>query len=620
MSALHRERWFPVWLVLPGSVSLMVLWLLPLAMLLQLLFSLSPETLQEVYQLGNLLWRDEIVQHQMGAQVARLGLAVMLEVVLGLMLARWLPVQGSMASIWCALLMLVLLTPLVVSIMSWQLMLNPDVGLAVLDAWFGSERIGRALAVTGLHDPDSLLLHLLRDLWQWVPLFALLAYARLRTIERIRYDAVRFDGGTAWHVFRLLEWPALRRMLLLGVLFRLLAGVIIDVDLFHLLAVVKDGAMASMMNGVEGLEALLMVVPGQAPLSWLLPSLLSSAEHIGPAAVPILGAYMAIWQVILVLPLMVALLFLVGRGTRYPLAQARPGAHERGGDVQFGNARRGLLSCFRLLALGIGFVFLALPLAWLAGVALLTDLPDGGHFLGLGHFMAVLDDPVWRMSLVRTALRAAATAVIAVLLALPMAYSWSRRMLAGDRLMATLMMIGLMMPAVVLALPMVQINELLGWQGLPAAVGVAHLVYAVPVAVWVLVSSLSRVPPSLDEMAMRDGFGFMHFLWRVLLPAIRGGVWVALLACFLMSWMEFLFARVLGSAVWPPAVVLLSESVAALSPGDPGGYSTEWHVLAAAAWMVLLPVVLVLLLLRRQLPALLSLLRVPGHARLVTEG
>lgn len=285
----------------------------------------------------------------------------------------------------------------------------------------------------------------------------------------------------------------------------------------------------------------------------------------------------------------------------------------------FGRPQRGLWDCLRCLGLVFGFLFMALPLAWLAVVALVADVPNRGQFVGLGHFMSLLDDPVWRLSLGRTALRAAITAVIAVILALPMAYSWSRRMLAGDRLMATLMMIGLMMPAVVLALPMVQINEVLGWQGLPAAVGVAHLVYAVPVAVWVLVSSLSRVPPSLDEMAMRDGFGFMRFLWQVLLPAIRQGVWVAFLACFLMSWMEFLFARVLGSAVWPPAVVLLSESVAAVSLGDQGGYSSEWHGLAAAAWMVLLPVLLVLMLLRRQLPELLSLLRIPGHARPVMD-
>ncbi|MDO5101913.1 MAG: ABC transporter permease subunit [Lautropia sp.] len=620
MSALHRERWFPVWLVVPGSVSLMVLWLLPLAMLLQLLLTLSPEAFQGVFQLGSLLWQDEIVQHQLGAQALRLAIALVLEVGLGLMLARWLPVQGTMASLWCALLMLVLLTPLVVSVMSWQLILNAEVGLTVLDAWLGSEAIGRVLAALGLHDPDSLWLYLLKDLWQWVPLFALIAYARLRAIERIRYEAIEFDGGTAWHMFRLLEWPALRRMLLLGVLFRLLVGVIIDVDLFNLLAAVKDGVLASMMSDVEGLEALAMVLPGQAPLAWLLPSLLSSAEHIGPAAVPVLGTYMALWQAILVLPLMVALLVLIGRGAKQ---LSRPaGGEAQQGDVArvFGRHRRGPWAWLRWLVLSLCFIFLALPLAWLAGVALVTDVPDGGHFVGLGHFMALLDDPVWRFSLGRTAVRAAVTAAIAVTLALPMAYSWSRRMLAGDRLMATLMMIGLMMPAVVLALPMVQINEVLGWQGLPAAVGVAHLVYAVPVAVWVLVSSLSRVSPSLDEMAMRDGFGFMRFLWQVLLPAIRQGVWVAFLACFLMSWMEFLFARVLGSAVWPPAVVLLSESVAAVSLGEQGGYSSEWHVLAAAAWMVLLPVLLVLLLLRRQLPGLLSLLRIPGHARPAIEG
>ena len=44
MSALHRERWFPAWLVLPGSLTLMLLWLLPLAVLVQLTLGVSSGT------------------------------------------------------------------------------------------------------------------------------------------------------------------------------------------------------------------------------------------------------------------------------------------------------------------------------------------------------------------------------------------------------------------------------------------------------------------------------------------------------------------------------------------------------------------------------------------------
>ncbi|MDO4905581.1 MAG: ABC transporter permease subunit [Lautropia sp.] len=617
MSALHRGRWFPVWLVVPGSISLMVLWLLPLAMMVQLVLDLSPEALRGGYRMLMHLWRDDIVQQQVSLQVARLLLAIVLEVSFGLMLARLLPVRGVMAGVWCAVLALALLTPSTVSFMGWQLLLDLNMGLvSTLDGWFGTDMLSSVPAVLTSAEADRCLtLYLLRDLWQWVPLFALLCYARLRSIERVRYQAVRFDGGTGWHAFELLEWPLVRRVLALGVLFRLLAGVMVDVDLFNILVTGEDGALAAMVSDREAMQAM-VAVPGQAPLSWLLPTLLSSADHIGPAAVPVLGMYMAVGQAVLVLPLMVAMLVLVGRSPRVIQNQAAWVDETRSGP-RFGRLPSGAMSSLgRWLVLVLYFAFTLLPLLWLAGLALSIESPDTGERgIGFRHFVAVMEDPVWRIGLARTMARAVVTALIAVLLALPMAYSWSRRMLAGDRLMATLMLIGMMMPAVVLALPMVQINEVLGWRGMPAAVGVAHLVYAVPVAVWILVSWLSRVSPGLDAMAMADGFSFMQFLYRVLVPAIRPGIWVALLACFLMGWMEFLFARVLGSAVWPAAVVLLSESVAALSPDVAGRQAAEWQVLAAAAWLVLLPVAIILGLLCTQLPALLSMMRMPGHAR-----
>lgn len=614
MSALHRERWFPVWLVVPGSISMMVLWLLPLAMLFCMVLGMSPESLQGVYQLIALLWQDEVVHRLLAQQGARLLLAVVLEMSLGLFLARLLPVRGFMASVWCLVLSIAVLTPLAVSSMSWSLLLHPQTGmLPVLSDWLGMPVLLEVASVLQARPQGGLCLYLLRDLWQWVPFFVLLCYARLRAIESVRYQALRFDGGGSWQAFRLLEWPLLGRMLLLGLLCRLLAGVLVDVELFNVLTALEDGVPARLAAEDAGRPLAAALVPGNVPFSWVLPSLLSSARQVGPAAVPVLSAYLALWQAVLVLPLMVALLALLYRTPRDG-SLAWPAGVSGWHRIQaWGRPASGWLSWLggRLVLVPV-FLFVVLPLFWLLVQALSIGSPDGRPGLGVGNFVAVLDDPVWWGGLGRTAVRAMGTAVIAVVLALPIAYSWSRRMLAGDRLMAMLMLAGLAMPTVALALPMGLIHEILGWQGMPFAVGVAHLVYAVPLAAWVLVSSMARVPPALDEMAMGDGFSFMQFLLRVLLPAIRKGLYGALLVCFLMGWMEFLFARVLGSAVWPPVVVLLSESVAALSLDGPGSQLGALRVLAAASWLVLLPVVVVLLLLRRQLPSMLSMLRMPG--------
>ena len=231
MSALHRERWFPAWLVLPGSLTLMLLWLLPLAVLVQLTLGVSSGTLGRFWHMLSILAYDPVVQQGLLAQTLRMTLMVALEAVLGLLLARMLPLRGRAAGWWCTLLGVMLFTPLIISVMGWKVLFLPELALP---AWCVP---GLTECVPGALPPlarSSIML--LRDLWQWVPLFALLCLARLRHIQRVQYQSVQFDGGSGWAAFRLLEWPWLRGALALGVFYRLMVGAFIDVDFFRYLA------------------------------------------------------------------------------------------------------------------------------------------------------------------------------------------------------------------------------------------------------------------------------------------------------------------------------------------------------------------------------------------------
>ena len=449
----------------------------------------------------------------------------------------------------------------------------------------------------------------MRDLWQWVPLFALLCVARLRRIPRVCYQTVAFDGGGRWTAFRLMEWPWLRGALGLGVLFRLMAGPVLDVNFFRFLARADGGPLALLAGSPEWLAGVAGSVPGVAPLSWLLPGLLNAGGQTGNVPVYELTASLTLLQALLMLP---ALLMIPWLLLHRPSNRQLPGCLVEVPAEEPLGRRRGLLGgLLRWLVLAACAVAGVAPLVWLAVMALQVMTPEGTGY-GLAHFMAVLDDSVWRSSLLRTGVRALLTAAVAVLLAVPMAYAWSRRLLAGDRLMTVLLLFSLFMPTVVLALPLIHVNELLGWLGMPYAVGVAHLAFAVPLSVWLLAAGMVRVPVALDEMAMQDGFGFLRFLWQVLLPAVRPHLRGALLVCFMLGWMEFLYARVLGSVVWPPSVVLLSESVMALPLAEGAVHRAEWQVLAAAAWLVMLPVMLAVCALREQLPDMLSLFRLVG--------
>ena len=520
-----------------------------------------------------------------------------------LLLARLLPLRGWAAGAWHTLLGVMLFSPLVISVMGWGGLFQPGLGLD-----FPPFCQVDLLCENPARLTDTVQV-LVRDLWQWVPLFALLCVARLRRIPRVCYQTVAFDGGGRWTAFRLMEWPWLRGALGLGVLFRLMAGPVLDVNFFRFLARADGGPLALLAGSPEWLAGVAGSVPGVAPLSWLLPGLLNAGGQTGNVPVYELTASLTLLQALLMLP---ALLMIPWLLLHRPSNRQLPGCLVEVPAEEPLGRRRGLLGgLLRWLVLAACAVAGVAPLVWLAVMALQVMTPEGTGY-GLAHFMAVLDDSVWRSSLLRTGVRALLTAAVAVLLAVPMAYAWSRRLLAGDRLMTVLLLFSLFMPTVVLALPLIHVNELLGWLGMPYAVGVAHLAFAVPLSVWILAAGMVRVPVALDEMAMQDGFGFLRFLWQVLLPAVRPHLRGALLVCFMLGWMEFLYARVLGSVVWPPSVVLLSESVMALPLAEGAVHRAEWQVLAAAAWLVMLPVMLAVCALRDQLPDMLSLFRLVG--------
>ena len=603
MSALHRERWFPVWLVLPGSATLMLLWLLPLVVLVQLLGGQAAGSLGRAWQMMVMLVQNPGVQQELLFNALRLTGTIALEALLGLLLARLLPLRGWAAGAWHTLLGVMLFSPLVISVMGWGGLFQPGLGLDFPPSCQVDLLCENAARLT-----DAVQV-LVRDLWQWVPLFALLCVARLRRIPRVCYQTVAFDGGGRWTAFRLMEWPWLRGALGLGVLFRLMAGPVLDVNFFRFLARADGGPLALLAGSPEWLAGVAGSVPGVAPLSWLLPGLLNAGGQTGNVPVYELTASLTLLQALLMLP---ALLMIPWLLLHRPSNRQLPGCLVEVPAEEPLGRRRGLLGgLLRWLVLAACAVAGVAPLVWLAVMALQVMTPEGTGY-GLAHFMAVLDDSVWRSSLLRTGVRALLTAAVAVLLAVPMAYAWSRRLLAGDRLMTVLLLFSLFMPTVVLALPLIHVNELLGWLGMPYAVGVAHLAFAVPLSVWLLAAGMVRVPVALDEMAMQDGFGFLRFLWQVLLPAVRPHLRGALLVCFMLGWMEFLYARVLGSGVWPPSVVLLSESVMALPLAEGAVHRAEWQVLAAAAWLVMLPVMLAVCALREQLPDMLSLFRLVG--------
>ena len=150
-----------------------------------------------------------------------------------------------------------------------------------------------------------------------------------------------------------------------------------------------------------------------------------------------------------------------------------------------------------------------------------------------------------------------------------------------------------MAPAAVFLLPVFQLYQNVGLFDTPIAVAFAHLLFNVPLAVWILEGFMSSVPRAIDETALIDGYGFWRFFLQIFLPLIRSGVGVAAFFCFMFSWVELLFARTLTSVNAKPIAATMTRTVSASG--------VDWGLLTAAGTLTLIPGALVIWFVRKHI-------------------
>ena len=154
------------------------------------------------------------------------ALVLLVEVPLGIWIALRLPPSGAVATTLIVLLALPLLAPQIVVGYLWKVLVSPGVGL--LHALFAGAGIEY-----DMNNPVVVWITLLlMDAWHWTSLVVLLCYAGLRAIPQAYYQAARIDGAGAWAVFRHIQLPRLRLVLLIAVLLRLMDSFMIYAEAY----------------------------------------------------------------------------------------------------------------------------------------------------------------------------------------------------------------------------------------------------------------------------------------------------------------------------------------------------------------------------------------------------
>ncbi|MBY4676737.1 carbohydrate ABC transporter permease [Marinobacterium arenosum] len=157
------------------------------------------------------------------------GCVLLIEIPLGIAVALMMPTKGRAASLCLILLAIPLLIPWNVVGTIWQVFGRADIGL------FGWAINSLGIDYNYAANPmDAWFTVLLMDVWHWTSLVALLCYSGLRAIPEAYYQAARIDRASKWAIFRYIQLPKLKSVLVIGVLLRFMDSFMIYTEPFVL--------------------------------------------------------------------------------------------------------------------------------------------------------------------------------------------------------------------------------------------------------------------------------------------------------------------------------------------------------------------------------------------------
>ncbi len=171
------------------------------------------------YRLHDALWRQFLFS----------ALVLLIEMPLGILIALAMPKKGWGVSFSLVTLALPLLIPWNTIGTIWMIFVRPDIGL------FGAAINNLGVAFDHTRRPlDAWVTLMLMEVWHWTPLVALLAYAGLRAIPEVYYQAAKIDGASPWATFYYIQLPKMRGVLTIALLLRFMDSFLIYAEPFVL--------------------------------------------------------------------------------------------------------------------------------------------------------------------------------------------------------------------------------------------------------------------------------------------------------------------------------------------------------------------------------------------------
>ena len=196
-------------------------------------------------------------------------------------------------------------------------------------------------------------------------------------------------------------------------------------------------------------------------------------------------------------------------------------------------------------------------------------------------------------SFVNSVVTAASATALALLFGVPAAYALSRASFRGSRRIGLWILVTRMAPPIAFTIPLFITFRFLGLHDTRTGLVIVYLTFSLALVIWMMKPFFDAVPRELEEAAAIDGCGTWTTFLTITLPLTAPGLAATAVICFIQSWNDFLFA------------LILTRTQASTAPVAIVGFiqyaGWEWGRMAAAGTLVMMPVVVFSVLVRKYL-------------------
>jgi multiple sugar transport system permease protein len=198
-------------------------------------------------------------------------------------------------------------------------------------------------------------------------------------------------------------------------------------------------------------------------------------------------------------------------------------------------------------------LFCLFPFYWLVNISLKHG-PDlsAAHVYPphptLDNYQSIFQNDDFTKALLNSAIVSLVTTVLALVVGSFAAYALARLRFRGKAFLLGLVLSVTTFPAIAVAAPLFKLWTDLGIYNTYAGLIIPYLCFALPLAIYILVSFFAEIPKDLEEAALVDGATRFQAFTKVVIPLAAPGLATAGILTFIFAWNEFLLAITLTSS------------------------------------------------------------------------